>query len=159
MRFLRTRPVAGLILLAAVAVGGCGKGAPPPVTEVEGTVLLDNKPLPNAQVQFVPQLERFGAEMNSTAVTDENGHFRLICNYQQQPGAVVGKHWVLVTEAPTPEEYRRQDGDSQAKYARYVAGLKNRPIPENYSTVGKTPLVLEVTADKKEYNLTMSRNR
>jgi hypothetical protein len=159
MRYFLTRPLAGLVLLAAAAVVGCGVGGPPPLTQVEGTVLLDNKPLPGAQVEFVPKLEKFGAEMNSTGLTDENGHYRLTCNFKQQPGAVVAKHWVLVTEAPVPEEYRRPDGDTQAKYSRYVAGLKNRPIPNEYATVGKTPLVLEVTADKQVYDLTLVRKK
>jgi hypothetical protein len=154
-----TRALAALALLAAVAVGGCGAGAPPPVTEVEGTVLLDSKPLPNAQVEFVPQLKKYGAEMNSIGVTDENGRYRLTCNFKQQPGAVVGKHWVLVTEAPVPEEYRRMDGEGQAKYARYAAGLKNRPIPVDYATVGKTPLQLDVTAEKQVYDLNLVRKK
>src|SRR5438105_3770282 len=63
-------------LIAALFLGGCAK-VPPPVTEVEGVVLLNDQPLPQAQIEFVPDLKDFGAELNSTAVTDEKGRFTL----------------------------------------------------------------------------------
>src|SRR5439155_8016866 len=129
-----------LILLALV---GCGK-SPPPITEVEGVLLLNKQPLPNAQIEFVPELKDFGAEMNSMAVTDEKGFFRLTCNQNQQPGAAVGTHRVVVTEPATPKELRGQDEKTQKEYRQYLAGLKNRPIPDVYATVGKTPLRIEV---------------
>ena len=45
---------------------------------------------------------------------------------QQQPGAVVGKHRVLVMDAPGPKEARGPSAASQQKYAEYLASLKNR---------------------------------
>jgi hypothetical protein len=148
--------LAGLGLGVAVALSGCAR-VPPPVTGAEGTVLLDGKPLPQAQVEFVPELRNFGAEMDSLAMTDDQGHFRLTCTYKEQPGAVVGKHHVLVTEPPTPAEYRSQDERTQAKLAQYLAGLKNRPIPEAYATLGKTPLVVEVKPGQSVYDLQLTR--
>src|SRR5262245_42063570 len=115
----------GMALVLSVC--GCAK-TPPPVTEASGTVLLDNKPLPQARVEFVPELVNFGAEMNSSAITDDQGHFTLTCAANSQAGAVVGKHRVLVSEAPTPAEFRRLDEQAQARYAQYQAKLKNRPI-------------------------------
>ena len=150
------RVFAGLGLGVALSLSGC-KQVPPPVTEAEGTVLLDGKPLPQAQVEFVPELRNFGAEMNSIAVTDDQGHFQLTCTYKQQPGAVVGKHRVLVTDPPTPPEYRSQDERTQAKFAQYLAKLKNRPIPEVYGTLAKTPLVLDVKPGQKTYDLQLTR--
>jgi hypothetical protein len=151
MRSIPTWLLAGLVLLV-----GCA-GSPPPVTEAEGTVLLDGNPLPFAQVEFLPELSRFGAEMNSTATTDEKGHYRLICGYKQQPGAVVGKHRVLIREAPTPAEYRGMSGEKQEAAARYAAGLKNRPIPGQYSTAATTTLTVDVTAAKKTYDFDLKR--
>jgi hypothetical protein len=154
----RTIPAtsACLALTAVLVLSGCGK-TPPRVTEVEGTVLLDDKPLPNAQVQFVPELSNFGAEMNSTGVTDDKGRFTLTCAYQSQPGAVVGSHRVVVTDAPVPRELRGQTREAQEKLARYQAGLKNRPIPAVYGSVGQTPLRLEVKADQKTYAVNLTR--
>src|SRR5206468_6769755 len=93
-------PRVGLGMAAVVlALSGCAKG-PPPVTEVSGVVLLEGQPLPQAKVEFIPELSNFGAEMNSTAITDDQGRFTLTCAYKQQSGAVVGKHHVLVSERP-----------------------------------------------------------
>jgi hypothetical protein len=145
-----------LALAVALALPGCRR-VPPPVTEAEGTVLLDGKPLPQAQVEFVPELRHFGAEMNSTAVTDDQGHFHLTCAYNQQAGAVVAKHHVLVSEAPVPAELRGMDERSQTKLAQYQAQLKNRPIPDVYGTLSKTPLVVEVKPGEKTYDLQLTR--
>jgi hypothetical protein len=143
-------------LTLALALCGCGK-TPPAVTEAEGVVLLNGKPLPNAQVEFVPMLADFGAEMNSVGVTDEQGRFRLTCNDKRQPGAVVGKHRVLVTDPPMPRELRGQSEKAQKAQTEYQAKLKNRPIPEEYGNVGQTPLQIEVTPEQKSYTLTLTR--
>jgi hypothetical protein len=145
------------VAAVVLALAGCAKG-PPPVTEVSGVVLLDGQPLPQAKVEFVPELSNFGAEMNSTAITDDQGRFTLTCAYKQQSGAVVGKHHVLVSERPTPGEFRAQDEQTQARYGQYLAKLKNRPIPAAYGKLGTTKLVVEVTADQKTYELKLSKN-
>src|SRR5262249_22113460 len=132
-----------VLLCLSLALPGCSK-SPPPVTEAEGVVLLNGKPLPNALVTFVPQLSNFGAEMNSTAVTDDEGRFKLEMTYRSQPGAVVGKHKVMVTEAPPSGEFRGMSEKAQAGYADQLAKLKNRPIPTRYGAVGTTPVEVEV---------------
>jgi hypothetical protein len=141
-----------VLLVLGIAAVGCRK-TPPPLTTVEGTVLLDGKPLPFAMVQFMPETSDFGAELNSTGVSDEMGHFTLTCNRQNEPGAVVGKHRVVVIEGPVPGDIRR----NQDKAAEYLAKLKNRPIPVNYATYSQTPLIIDVTADQKEYTVKMTR--
>src|SRR5437763_9754925 len=90
------RRAAGAALALLVGLAGCAK-KPPPVVEVSGVVLLNGQPLPKAEVLFVPQLDGFGAELNSSAVTDDDGRFSLTC-LNQQTGAVVGRHKVLVSE-------------------------------------------------------------
>jgi hypothetical protein len=90
-------------------------------------------------------------------VTDDKGHFILTCAYQSQPGAVVGSHRVVVTDAPVPRELRGQSAQAQAKLAQYQAGLKNRPIPAVYGNVGQTPLRIEVKADQKTYAVNLTR--
>jgi hypothetical protein len=157
-RTLLVRALPGLGLGIALCLSGCAR-VPPPVVEAEGTVLLDGKPLPLAQVEFIPELRGFGADFNSFAVTDEQGHFRLTCTDRDQAGAVAATHHVLVTEPPTPAEFRSQDERAQAKYARYLAGLKNRPIPPEYGTLSRTPLVVEVKAGQKNYDLQLSRTK
>jgi hypothetical protein len=143
------------LAVAFVAAAGCAK-SPPPVTEVAGVVRLDGQPLPHVKVEFVPDLSGFGAEMNSSAITDEQGRFTLTRAFTGQPGAVVAKHRVLITEAPTPGEFRSQDPQTQARYAQYMARLKNRPIPDAYGKLA-TALVVEVKADQKTYDLDLTR--
>jgi hypothetical protein len=122
-------------------------------------VLIDGQPLPNAYVEFVPQLTDFGAEMNSTGTTDEKGQFRLTCNEKQQPGAVVAKHRVLVTDPPMPQELRGQSEKAQIAAAEWSAKLKSRSIPGIYGTVVHTPLEVDVTREKKSYTLNLTRKQ
>jgi hypothetical protein len=150
-----TKTARALLGLAACLVAGCAR-TPPPVTEAEGTVLLNGKPLPNAKVQFIPQLQHFGAELNSVAVTDEKGFFLLTC-LKGEPGAVVARHKVLVSEAPPPAEFRRPDGDTQERYANYLRGMTNRPIPQEYGSLRTTRLEVEVTPGQKTYELKLTR--
>lgn len=130
----------GLALTAA----GCSP-SPPVLVPVEGTVTLDGVPLPFARVEFVPDLKQFGAEYGSTAVTDENGRFVLVCTLGKRPGAVVGTHKVLVAEH-TPDDLREANPATQAKLAEYRAKLKNRPIPDAYASLARSPLTVEVKA-------------
>ena len=142
---IRLTRAGGFVALAALlAATGC-KPTPPAVVPVEGTIYLDDKPLPFAQIDFVPELTEFGAEMNSSAISDENGMFVLKSMHMQQSGAAVAKHRVLVNEH-TPDDMRGMDGKSQHRLAVYMAGLKNRPIPEVYGVAMRTPLRVEVKA-------------
>jgi hypothetical protein len=141
----------------AFVLSGCGKKSPPPVVEVSGVVLLNKQPLPNALVTFVPQLSDFGAEMNSTAVTNNKGEFKLQCAYKDQPGAVVGKHKVTVAEAPMPAKYRGMSKEAQEGAAAHLQSQVNRPIPQKYATVGTTDLEVEVEADGGQVTLNLKR--
>ena len=86
MNYLARNGGAALALVALLSSTGCSPKMPP-VVPVSGTVYLDGQPLPLARLEFVPELKNFGAESNSTAVTDEAGHFTLIC--AQATNAVV----------------------------------------------------------------------
>jgi hypothetical protein len=52
---------------------------------------------------------------------------------------------------------RGMDGASQARLAAYMNSLINRPIPEEYGSVVKTPLIIDVTKDQKTYDLKLTR--
>lgn len=89
-------PVGGqfILLVAAVAVAGCGQGRPPPLGEVEGRVVLDGAALANARVVFQP----LPAGRASQGMTDAGGRYRL--GYlRDRAGAVVGPHEVRITTA------------------------------------------------------------
>jgi hypothetical protein len=151
----RIRPVAGAgLLVLALFAGGCGPRRPV-VTPAEGIVTLNGKPLPNATVEFVPTLEGLGPEWSSVGVTDDTGHFTLRCG--DKPGAATCVHRVVVREGPVPREARGQSEHAQEALANHVRGLKNRPIPQVYGSVGKTPLQIEVRTDRSTYPVELQR--
>jgi hypothetical protein len=90
----RLRLLAASGLLAAIV--GCSSGGPQ-FAPVSGVVTLDGKPYGKAVVTFQP----IGTEGNanpgrgSSAYTDENGRFVLMCD-GKITGAVVGKHRVRI---------------------------------------------------------------
>jgi len=141
--------------MTALVLSGCSK-SPPPAVPVEGVVTLNGKPLPNAEVQFVPMIKGFGAEYIAIGTTDEQGHFTLTCANGQE-GACACENKVTVTDPPTPESGRGMSGQAQMAAARFKAALKNRPIPERYGNLAQTPLSITVTADRKDYKLELSR--
>lgn len=151
-----TRPtlVVAALVAAALLPSGCDR-TPPPVVEAEGVVTLNGKPLPNAEVQFVPMAPGFGAEVIATAVTDETGRFRLTC--MGKPGACACENKVTVSEGPMPEDTRAMSAAAQVRATKFLAGLKNRPIPERYTTLAQTPLTVTVTPDRREYDLELTR--
>jgi hypothetical protein len=150
------RVVVGLSICLILAAPGCRGNPTPQLTEVEGVVVLNDEPLPLAHIQFVPELANFGSEYNSSAVTDDQGKFKLVCRKNGQPGAVIGVHRVIVWEY-MPAELRVRSEETMVKLAEYQDALKNRPIPEEYGSVVKTPLKVEVTPGQKEYTIFLMR--
>lgn len=83
-----------VILIGMVSLPGCGGGGnTPELGEVEGVVTLDGKPLPEAQVDFIPAAGR-----PSMAETDANGKYRLQYTADNE-GAIVGPHTVKIHTA------------------------------------------------------------
>jgi hypothetical protein len=140
----------GCALLSA----GCGK-SPPAVVPTEGNVSLDGKPLANVTVTFMPLLDGFGAEWSSTGTTDEQGHFTLTCQINNQPGAAVGQHAVMITDAPVPEHLRRVQDTRELDALRAKSG--SRPIPPQYGTFAKSPLRVEVKEGQNPIEITLTR--
>jgi hypothetical protein len=147
MRILGKAAGLTTILAMAFTLASCSK-SPPPLTEVEGLVLINDEPLPHAQVEFMPESSDFGAQVNSTGVTDDQGRFTLKCNLGQ-PGAVIGKHHVIVAEMAPPGETRGE----RNKNAEAQRKLKGRPIPPVYGTYSTTTIILDVKPDQKSYTI------
>jgi hypothetical protein len=90
-----------LVLLLVLGLG-CGSGKPegPELVPVTGTVLLDGKPLPGADVTFVPTENTPG--MGGSARTDEEGKFEL--TYARgDSGAPAGQYRVTVSRRLMPD--------------------------------------------------------
>src|SRR5262249_16822671 len=88
-----TRLALAAVLFALAA--GCSSNNWVRNEQVEGTVKLDGKAVPNVMVQFVPTGEPKKQPPISHATTDEKGHFVLMCE-NNKSGAVIGKHSVLI---------------------------------------------------------------
>ena len=77
-----------------VQLAGCS-GDGPDLVEVQGTVKLDGKPLPEAKITFQPE---GGAGTYSGDLTDENGRYRLHYSRTRR-GAMIATHRVEITTA------------------------------------------------------------
>lgn len=94
MNILRRSHSLALGLLTTVLVVGCSSSGVS-LSTVEGVVLLDGQPLPNAIIEFQPD-DRTGKVRPSIGETGPDGKYRLRYS-KHQHGAVVGKHKVLIT--------------------------------------------------------------
>src|SRR5260370_27480063 len=86
-------------LILALPLAGCGGRGGYKTAPVSGRVTLDNKPLPNASVTFVPKSDAPANERPppSVGVTDDDGRYTLTVNDNTKAdGAVVGKHDVTI---------------------------------------------------------------
>jgi hypothetical protein len=86
----------------------------PELGNVKGVVTLDGKPLPHAQIQFVPTSGR-----PSNAESDEDGSYRLQYTTDVR-GAVIGAHTVQIRTAVEG----RDDPSKERLPARYHAKSK-----------------------------------
>lgn len=99
-----------VVLAGAASLAGCGGGGST-VGRVEGLVTLDGKPLPGAQVEFIPASGR-----PSLAETGTDGRYRLRYTMDQE-GAIVGAHTVKIHTAVDG----RVDRSEELVPARYHA--------------------------------------
>jgi hypothetical protein len=116
----------GLAAAAMLLFAGCGPGGPETAT-VEGTVLLDGKPLEGATILFSPAAGR-----PSGGLTDAEGHYELSYTADQD-GALPGEHTITIST------YRRGDPDEG------VPGVPER-VPAKYNV--QTELKRTVKADE-----------
>ncbi len=81
------------LVCCAVLLQGCGRQDGPKVVPVQGVVVLNGEPLPNATVRFQPV---DGSGTYSVGQTDKDGKFEL--NYSRsKKGALLGENRVSIT--------------------------------------------------------------
>lgn len=133
----RLTAVAGAAL---VLLAGCERGPVGKAMHAEGVVKLDNKPLADVIVQFIPEGVKDGAP-GSFGRTDAQGHFVLV-TADGRDGAVIGKHSVMV---------RADRGDPGG------SGGAEKKVPEVYAeATPANPLgVIEVTEGHPPYELNL----
>lgn len=128
-----------LLSLAA----GCGSGAPQ-LVPVSGAVTLDGKPLAGATVVFYPQLAPdAGASaevIESRAITEADGSFKLINIHDGSKGAMTGHHKVTVTKMVMKDGTVIPPDTDLA-----ILGPNARElVPATYTELARTTLTAEV---------------
>jgi hypothetical protein len=140
-----------LTLLPLLALLGTGCQREQPYGEVEGVVTLDNKPLTKAEVVFFPDPAKGTTGRRSTAVTDEQGRYRLASD-KGRAGAPIGFHRVCINdligagigpEAPVlPEEGEEKGPAGPAGLKAPRRAGQNMPksrFPKAYTNAAETP--------------------
>ena len=111
MKRSRLETLSAVLILCFVLTGCSGGGTDlPELTPVSGFITLQGKPLPGAQVTFVPQNGR-----PSNGTTDSEGRYELYFK-AGVPGAVAGKHTVQITVEENMELPQNQQTVIPAKY-------------------------------------------
>lgn len=143
---MKTISQVGLLFCLNIGLLGCGSGVEQPEVDlvpVSGTVTMDNKPLSNASVRFIP-IEGL-ASLSCTGVTDTNGKFTLRTRNADE-GCPTGKFKVVISK------FARQDGtplpDDLDGATAAAAGMEH--IPPKYSNSEKSELTAEVPEGGKE---------
>lgn len=119
-------------LFALAALAGCGSA----YVAVEGTVRLDNQPLPGAQVLFVPK----SGGRPATGMTDAAGKFQLTTDAPND-GARPGEYDVGVT-AVKVSYAAATDGGEQTEQLQWVA-------PQRYSVPATSGLTAKISAAER----------
>jgi hypothetical protein len=121
-------------------LAGCG--SEPKTAPVSGRVTLDNKPLANATLQFVPASEANTSQNSAVGTTGEDGRYSLVLNSNSNvKGALVGKYKVIITLG-TP-------GAAEAKPTYH------KQLPERYNRKSQLECAVPVEGrDDADFNLT-----
>ena len=149
----------GFILLASWLGAGCGGG--PQRAQVEGRVLLDSKPIKNILVTFLPDTEADTFGPNSAAVTDEDGHYQLVCEDRpRRPGAVIGRHRVTLVDLDAvslPDRGQHPAGMRPKALEKGepsdAKGRAERRLAAQYMDYAATPLKKQVKEGNQTINL------
>jgi hypothetical protein len=118
----------------------------PATAPVSGTVTYKGKPLPDADVSFMPE----GGGRAATGRTDANGRFTL-STFSINDGAVIGKHRVsVIAHGPSRPA---KPGEGAGMPGETVPG--DPLIPPKYFSPDSSGLVQEVESGGKRVELVL----
>ena len=145
-----------LLSIFCACIIGCGEAIPDlvPITAVVKTA--EGEPVSHLKLRLIPQNDTLDGNYIATGVTGEDGKCVLKLPGREASAVPACKHKVLVVEAPESAEARQayMSGDPSA-IERELSERKGRPIPEEYSTLQNTPLLIEVSAEDSEIEIVL----
>jgi hypothetical protein len=138
------------VFMSMVSAGCSEEG--PPIAPASGVVTYRGEPVKHAKVVFLPQDVPDGKV--AVGLTDEQGRFSVttVGRDSSREGAVVGKHFVAVTESWPPGA--EIPVDSMGMQMPPPRG----PWPQKYRDSASGALAVDVVADQDNfYELDLSR--
>jgi len=129
---------------ALIPLFGCGRDSPP--ATVEGTLRRNGKPLDNCLITFLPEPGPEPRGPHATGLTDRHGAYRLRFDNQQE-GAAVGRHRVMVQDLSMSTGVLRRDNgsvDADVKEDSPPPPVRPSRVPQQYASPTDTLLRQEV---------------
>jgi len=130
---------------ALLVLAGCGSDDVEQAT-VQGTLRLQGQTLDNCLVMFLPEATEQGGGRHSTGLTDAQGVYRLRFDDQQE-GAVVGWHRIVLQDLSASTGVRRRDHgtvDENIDESEPPPAMRPSRIHADYTTAASTKLRKEV---------------
>jgi hypothetical protein len=135
-----------------VLIVGCQRG--PQFACVEGVVFLDGKPLPDAEVQFIPDITQQAKGPPASAYTDKDGRYQVLADGNS--GVVVGKNRVSINDARIMMSGNGVDAESGISAPAKPARASRNRVPAEYSDALRSPLgVLNIQPGSQTVRLEM----
>jgi len=122
------------MLMLALFASGCGSS---PRATVEGIVTIDGKPLPDVEVQFIPESDQGGGGVPASGYTDESGRYRIEAS--GSGGVSVGPNRICVNDARIMVPGGGMDANDGTPGADRKTGPRRSRVPEVYSDATRTP--------------------
>ncbi|MEL7496054.1 MAG: hypothetical protein AAFN77_00485 [Planctomycetota bacterium] len=148
--------IMAVVVLATVLVfTGCGPSMPE-IVPVSGTITVNGEPYESVEVKFYPLQPGLDGNTIATGVTDKDGKYTLSLPGKDTPGACACECKVTISEGPIPDAVRGS-GNDQIASTRYLASLKNRPVPVIYTRMADTPFTVTVSPDEETYDFDVKK--
>ncbi len=146
--------VVGLTVCLAGVVG-CG---PSNEAAVRGLVTLDGKPLPDVEVQFIPEREFAESARPVSAYTNEQGEFQT--SIEPHSGLVAGQYRVCLNDARVMMPSAAIDatsGELSDGIQIERAPRARVRVPPRYSDAGQTPFQrVEIEVGEQTHDFALS---
>jgi hypothetical protein len=160
-----TRRTVFLLVLFPLLLAGCSRV--PPMGTVSGVVTLDGQPLPDVEVQFLPDPEQGTRGATACCYTDKQGRFALRTERHHTDGALVGTHRVVfvdIAALPDPPGMGamlgREDPAERLAVPRKDQKPKKNRIPAWYTDPNQTPFrTIEVKDGDQTLNFDLLTGR